>query len=479
MTDDLDILRSFRADVSGPDTDTLTRIRDAVAERTSVGSDRDAVDTTPGVEPGLILLEPVDAPSYVDDTDDVVTPIGAGRRRRHLLVGAAATLLLLVGVVAWFASGDDTSDEGFAEPTTPLTPLVPTYVPEGFSLANVTRPDVETAPTAAGPGFWTLYTPDGSVDPDEPTGIMVSAHGPVLEDFRLADRDPGQAVVVDVGTGVGHLYDEGNLATLDAEIDGQRYFFVGRNVAPDVLIRAAAAASTDDDGRGAIPLDALPTGWELHSMHEPDVAEGTLTYLDAANTDTSIVVSWGRGDATTLEASLVLVDDSGVGCGDDRCRAVDGHPTVLGASIMSDRRGDDGQLYLAWFDGERIVSVTGTGVPLGEMYAMAESLEATTWEELEAQIEVDPRDLRAGYCDYVTSEQPESYVGSDVHIADIRDWVEHGPVELQADYATYLAFLEGGGIDPADPDSNLTENFPAEVQAAIGRILDHAEANCP
>lgn len=476
MTDDLDILRSFRADVDGPDAATSSRIRDAVAERTAAAERLVEGGASAGGSPDT---EPIDAPPYVG-ADDGVTPIDAGRRRRHMLVGAAAALLLLVGAVAWFTTGDDTSDEGFADPTTPLTPLGPTYVPEGFELVRLHRPDVES-PTAAGPGFWTLYTPEGSVDPDVPTGIMVSAHGPVLEDFRLADRDPGDAVVIDVGSGTGHLHEEEGLSTLDAEIDGQRYFFVGRNVAPEVLVTSAAAASIDGDGRGAIPIEALPGGWELHSTHGPDLAEGSLTYLDAAITDTSIVVSWGRGDATTLEASRVLVDDSVVGCGDDSCPSVDGHPTILGGLVLSGQGGsDDDQRYLAWFDGERIVSITGNGVPLGELYAMAESLEPTTWGALEAQVDVNPGDEHLGvYCEYVTREQPESYVGSDVHIADIRDWVEHGPVEVQDDYATYLAFLEGGGIDPADPDSNLTENFPDEVQAAIGRIMAHAEANCP
>lgn len=85
------------------------------------------------------------------------------------------------------------------------------------------------------------------------------------------------------------------------------------------------------------------------------------------------------------------------------------------------------------------------------------------------------------FCSYTADfdeEQPESYVGSAEHVADIQGMVDVAPEEIRAQAETYLAFLVGGGIDPDDPDTRLTETFPPEVRSAIEDITGYIETTC-
>jgi hypothetical protein len=47
-----------------------------------------------------------------------------------------------------------------------------------------------------------------------------------------------------------------------------------------------------------------------------------------------------------------------------------------------------------------------------------------------------------------------------------------------ADRSRGSDFLAEGGVDPADPDSNLTENWPADVQAAVAELTDYISTHC-
>jgi hypothetical protein len=75
--------------------------------------------------------------------------------------------------------------------------------------------------------------------------------------------------------------------------------------------------------------------------------------------------------------------------------------------------------------------------------------------------------------------QPASYVGSSEHLADIDGLLAVAPVSATSDLATFRDYLSSGVIDSdANPDSNLTENWPSEVQSAIASTQAFAAENC-
>jgi hypothetical protein len=76
-------------------------------------------------------------------------------------------------------------------------------------------------------------------------------------------------------------------------------------------------------------------------------------------------------------------------------------------------------------------------------------------------------------------ERPESYVGSPEHVAAIEGLLAVAPDSVVADVATFRDYLSSGAIDSdADPESNLTENWPDEVQTAIASTQTFAAENC-
>jgi len=76
-------------------------------------------------------------------------------------------------------------------------------------------------------------------------------------------------------------------------------------------------------------------------------------------------------------------------------------------------------------------------------------------------------------------EVSESYVGSAEHLADVERLLAVAPDSVSAELVIFRDYLSTGAIDSAaDPESNLTENWPAEVQAAIGNVQTFGEENC-
>jgi hypothetical protein len=65
-------------------------------------------------------------------------------------------------------------------------------------------------------------------------------------------------------------------------------------------------------------------------------------------------------------------------------------------------------------------------------------------------------------------EQAESYVGSPQHLATIDGLLAVAPTSVTADLVIFRDYLSSGAIDSeADPESNVTENWPDDVQTAI------------
>jgi len=84
----------------------------------------------------------------------------------------------------------------------------------------------------------------------------------------------------------------------------------------------------------------------------------------------------------------------------------------------------------------------------------------------------------AEYAD-LQGEVSESYVGSAEHLADVERLLTVAPDSMSAELVIFRDYLSSGAIDSAaDPESNSTENWPAEVQAAIGNVQTFGEDNC-
>lgn len=72
----------------------------------------------------------------------------------------------------------------------------------------------------------------------------------------------------------------------------------------------------------------------------------------------------------------------------------------------------------------------------------------------------------------------ETYVGSAQHRADVTSLVSVAPTELPAAADIYRQFIASGRASTDDPSSNLAEDWPPEVQAAIADIQAYIVANC-
>ncbi len=89
--------------------------------------------------------------------------------------------------------------------------------------------------------------------------------------------------------------------------------------------------------------------------------------------------------------------------------------------------------------------------------------------------------VEAFCAEYATlqGERPESYVGSAEHRADIEGLLAVSPSEVAGNVATFGDYVASGAINSeADPNSNLAENWPTDVQAAIANIQSYATENC-
>ena len=76
-------------------------------------------------------------------------------------------------------------------------------------------------------------------------------------------------------------------------------------------------------------------------------------------------------------------------------------------------------------------------------------------------------------------EQPESYVGSDEHVADTDRLLAVSPPSVSEDVSVFRDVLASGFIDSeTDPASNETANWPDDVQAAVGDIRSFGAETC-
>lgn len=93
-------------------------------------------------------------------------------------------------------------------------------------------------------------------------------------------------------------------------------------------------------------------------------------------------------------------------------------------------------------------------------------------------------DDRAGSSEFCVAaislegERPETYVGSGQHIADVTRLAALAPEAISGQATAYRDFLDEGGVDRDDPESNVVANWPADIQAAVAEVREFIDGNC-
>ncbi|MCD9625225.1 hypothetical protein [Rhabdothermincola salaria] len=100
--------------------------------------------------------------------------------------------------------------------------------------------------------------------------------------------------------------------------------------------------------------------------------------------------------------------------------------------------------------------------------------------EIEPPVEGQPTTGASAFCEQApdpAAEVPASYVGSTDHVEDLRRLRTVAPDVLGDDLDIVIRHFDES-VDPSDPDSQLMENFPDEVNEASGRLVVYIEENC-
>ena len=124
------------------------------------------------------------------------------------------------------------------------------------------------------------------------------------------------------------------------------------------------------------------------------------------------------------------------------------------------------------------IGVVVAWVALG---ACADDDDEATGPDAEESSALDEAASVEGFCAELAlldGERPESYVGSDEHISDVERLLAASPPEIQSEVERFRDFLASGAVSADAPDSNLHDNWPTEVQAAVTAIADYRAGNC-
>jgi hypothetical protein len=75
-------------------------------------------------------------------------------------------------------------------------------------------------------------------------------------------------------------------------------------------------------------------------------------------------------------------------------------------------------------------------------------------------------------------EQPESYVGSEEHVADVEALGAVAPEEIRPAVERYRDFLASGFVTDDDPATKQTDSWPEDVQADVAAMQEYRTAVC-
>ncbi len=74
-------------------------------------------------------------------------------------------------------------------------------------------------------------------------------------------------------------------------------------------------------------------------------------------------------------------------------------------------------------------------------------------------------------------EVSAEYVGSTDHVDDMQELADAAPAELGGEFDLIVRYFDDA-VDPAEPESQMVENFPDEVNAAVDRVVEFIDQNC-
>ena len=103
---------------------------------------------------------------------------------------------------------------------------------------------------------------------------------------------------------------------------------------------------------------------------------------------------------------------------------------------------------------------------------------ANSAQSLPAQDQTSTTSDLTMFCSEVSGERPEAYVGSPENLADVTHATAIAPPEIRPQMQAVQSFLASGGIDPNNPDSRLTTNWPPAVQTAATEIKSYLSSHC-
>jgi hypothetical protein len=137
---------------------------------------------------------------------------------------------------------------------------------------------------------------------------------------------------------------------------------------------------------------------------------------------------------------------------------------------------DNQQVWLHDADGSWTLVDMGTGIGCSPE-EMTSSIEAAC-AALEGGTTIAVSDAYCTQAQSLEGERPEAYVGSAEQIADFEALRAVAPAEVAAHLDVIIEYLRSGAVTASDPDSNLIENFPADVQEAIAQISSINQSSC-
>ncbi|MGI9031828.1 MAG: hypothetical protein ACR2HP_17865 [Ilumatobacteraceae bacterium] len=214
-------------------------------------------------------------------------------------------------------------------------------------------------------------------------------------------------------------------------------------------------------------LDGRPTIYERYSRIGPTDVKLDVTYIDAGTVDAAVLVvkdaDERRGcDAPPARSSLP--------------------PTVSDLDVGGFRIGDEFALIAVRSSGNLAITLEVEGqLVTDELIADLIDRAATL---LEQQPSVGPGEAVApadvDFCVFyaeLSGERPESYVGSQQHLDDIGSLSNVAPVDLQSDLQQLQDFLQDN-VSPDRPESQMGDDWPVEIRAAIERIQTFVDDRC-
>lgn len=308
-----------------------------------------------------------------------------------------------------------------------------------------------------------------------PTEILESMYGRIGE--TEADGEGVIVVEVDVAgrRGVAEIRASdpdtklgGPIVTLRAPLDDETVLVV--NSTRLTVDEAAAIASTIDTGPEGVSLPT-PAGYtELSAA--PTYPDNTFVEYQYELDGRQIqVTASNRGTEGLLGRILTEV----------RTNRVVANTDVAYRPLPD----SPGRHWADWALGDWSFYVDAFGFANEqEFLAVLSRIELTDEATVEAQLAdgvsiVEGISAFCGTYAALQGEQPESYVGSDEHVADISEVLDVAPESVVADLGIFRDYLSSGAVDAAnDPESTTAENWPPEVQTAITNAQSFAAENC-